>query len=164
MSNVQGRQSWKIGKSERIESRQKGSYFSILNLVTCDRKCDVGGILCVCVSQFKQGFWSKCCFFCNLPHAASLAMFGEQRPPMTGQTPTQKDTHKQGPAQLNSCLTRIYTELSLFLSLPLSFMCVCICLLVSLSIDLSCQHLSVVLSISRSFCHFIFLLFCLSFY
>ncbi len=38
-----------MGTSERIESRQKGSYFSILNLVTCDRKCDVGGIVCVCV-------------------------------------------------------------------------------------------------------------------
>lgn len=50
MSNVHGRYSWKIGKSETIGSRQKGSYFSIQNLVTCDRKCDVGGIVCVCVT------------------------------------------------------------------------------------------------------------------
>ncbi len=131
-----------MGTSERIESRQKGSYFSILNLVTCDRKCDVGGIVCVCVcvcvcvSQFKQGLWSKCLFFCNLPHAVSLARFGEQRPAMTRQTPTQTDTHKQGPAQLNSCLTIIYTVLSLFLSL-LSFMYVCMYLSVCLSVYIS---------------------------
>lgn len=50
MSNVHGRIRWKMGKSETIESRQKGSYFGIQNLVTCDRKCNVGGIVCVCHS------------------------------------------------------------------------------------------------------------------